>query len=324
MTIAYGVIFALSIFLPIGYFLFVRKSQNQPWLFVLYLSVCVVHLGYLLLALSKTVEFALTANKIAYFGQVFVPLCMFMIISGLCGLVYKKWVKCMLLVAAMLMFGLVLTTGHLDWYYKTVELIRADGAAKLIKEYGVLHPVNLIYVLGYFAAMLAVIGVSLKKNNGRAKKLVGLMLAVVIGNIGMWLVEKLVTWNFEFLSVSYLMSEVVIFFVYWMLEDYVPKDDIPAPVVTTVVAAEERGPVIVVDNLTRAEKIRAILSALPEDTVLSARQTDILERILDHKSRKEIAAELHLSENTVKTHTSMLYKALGVSGRDDIYAMFQK
>ena len=324
MTIAYGVIFALSIFLPIGYFLFVRKSQNQPWLFVLYLSVCVVHLGYLLLALSKTVEFALTANKIAYFGQVFVPLCMFMIVSGLCGLVYKKWVKCMLLVAAMLMFGLVLTTGHLDWYYKTVELIRADGAAKLIKEYGVLHPVNLIYVLGYFAAMLAVIGVSLKKNNGRAKKLVGLMLAVVIGNIGMWLVEKLVTWNFEFLSVSYLMSEVVIFFVYWMLEDYVPKDDIPAPVVTTVVAAEERGPVIVVDNLTRAEKIRAILNALPEDTVLSARQTDILERILDHKSRKEIAAELHLSENTVKTHTSMLYKALGVSGRDDIYAMFQK
>ena len=324
MTIAYGVIFALSIFLPIGYFLFVRKSQNQPWLFVLYLSVCVVHLGYLLLALSKTVEFALTANKIAYFGQVFVPVCMFMIISGLCGLVYKKWVKCMLLVAAMLMFGLVLTTGHLDWYYKTVELIRADGAAKLIKEYGVLHPVNLIYVLGYFAAMLAVISVSLKKNNGRAKKLVGLMLAVVIGNIGMWLVEKLVTWNFEFLSVSYLMSEVVIFFVYWMLEDYVHKDDIPAPVVTPVVAAEERGPVIVVDNLTRAEKIRAILNALPEDTVLSARQTDILERILDHKSRKEIAAELHLSENTVKTHTSMLYKALGVSGRDDIYAMFQK
>ncbi len=323
MTIAYGVIFALSLLLPIGYFLFVRKSQNQPWLFVLYLSVCVVHFGYLLLALSKTVGFALTANKIAYFGQVFVPLCMFMIISGLCGFIYKKWVKCALLVAAMLMFGLVLTTGHLDWYYKSVELTYADGAAKLIKEYGFLHPVNLIYVLGYFAAMLAVIGVSLKKNNGKSQKLVGLMLAVVIGNIGMWLVEKLVTWNFEFLSVSYLMSEVVIFFVYWMLEDYVHKDDISAPVVT-VVAAEEKVPVIVVDNLTRAEKIRAILNALPEDTVLSARQTDILERILDHKSRKEIAAELHLSENTVKTHTSMLYKTLGVSGRDDIYAMFQK
>ena len=115
------------------------------------------------------------------------------------------------------------------------------------------------------------------------------------------------------------MSEFVFFFVYWMLQDYVHKNEVPAPVIV-----EEKAPIIIVDNMTRAKKIKTILDSLPEDTVLSARQTDILERILDHKSRKEIAAELHLSENTVKTHTSMLYKALGVSGRDDIYAMFQK
>ncbi|MBQ4141720.1 MAG: hypothetical protein IJD70_10315 [Clostridia bacterium] len=319
MTIAYGVIFALSLLLPVGYYLVVRKTQNEPWLFVLYLSVCVVNLGYLLLSLSKTVEFALAANKIAYFGQVFVPLCMFMIISGLCGFTYKKWVKYVLIAAAMLMFGLVLTTGRLDWYYKSVELTYADGAAKLIKEYGFLHPVNLIYVLGYFVAMLVVISISLKKNNGKSQKIAGLMLAVVFGNIGMWLVEKLVTWNFEFLSASYLMSEFVFFFVYWMLQDYVHKNEVPPPVIV-----EEKAPIIIVDNMTRAEKIKTILDSLPEDTVLSTRQMDILERILDYKSRKEIAAELHLSENTVKTHTGMLYKALGVSGRDEIYAMFQK
>ena len=319
MTIAYGVIFALSLLLPVGYYLVVRKTQNEPWLFVLYLSVCVVNLGYLLLSLSKTVEFALAANKIAYFGQVFVPLCMFMIVSGLCGFTYKKWVKYVLIAAAMLMFGLVLTTGHLDCYYKSVELTHADGAAKLIKEYGFLHPVNLIYVLGYFVAMLVVISISLKKNNGKSQKIAGLMLAVVFGNIGMWLVEKLVTWNFEFLSASYLMSEFVFFFVYWMLQDYVHKNEVPPPVIV-----EEKAPIIIVDNMTRAEKIKTILDSLPEDTVLSTRQMDILERILDYKSRKEIAAELHLSENTVKTHTGMLYKALGVSGRDEIYAMFQK
>ena len=319
MTIAYGVIFALSLLLPVGYYLFVRKSQNEPWLFVLYLSVCVVNLGYLLLSLSKTVEFALAANKLVYFGQVFVPLCMFMIISGLCGFTYKKWVKYVLIAAAMLMFGLVLTTGHLDWYYKSVELTHADGAAKLMKEYGFLHPVNLIYVLGYFVAMLVVISISLKKSSGKSQKLAGLMLAVVFGNIGMWLVEKLVTWNFEFLSASYLMSEFVFFFVYWMLQDYVHKNEVPPPVIV-----EEKAPIIIVDNMTRAEKIKTILDSLPEDTVLSTRQMDILERILDYKSRKEIAAELHISENTVKTHTGMLYKALGVSGRDEIYAMFQK
>ena len=123
MTITYSVIFALSLLLPIGYYLFVRKNQSEPWLFVLNLFVCVVNLGYLLLSTSKTVEFALTANKIAYLGQVFVPLCMFMIISRLCGFTYQKWVKYMLIGTALVMFAMVLTTGHLDWYYKSVELV---------------------------------------------------------------------------------------------------------------------------------------------------------------------------------------------------------
>ncbi|MBQ3100030.1 MAG: helix-turn-helix transcriptional regulator [Clostridia bacterium] len=145
------------------------------------------------------------------------------------------------------------------------------------------------------------------------------MFAVVIGNIGMWIVEKLVTWNFEFLSVSYLMSELVFFFVYWMLQDYIYVNDVPPPVIV-----ENKAPIIVVDSMSRAEKIQTIISALPENTTLSSRQMDILERILDGKSRKEIAADLYLSENTVKTHTGMLYRALGVSGRDEIYAMFNK
>ena len=318
MTAAYCVIFALSLLLPVGYFLFVRKHKSEPWLFVLFISVCVVNFGYLLLSVSETEAFALTANKIAYLGQVFVPVCMFMIISSLCGFVYKKWVKYVLIGAAVLMFSLVLTTGHLDWYYKSVELIQADGAAKLVKEYGVLHPVNLIYVLTYLAMTFAVVGLSLKKNKGKSQKLVGLIIAVIVGNIGMWIVEKLVTWNFEFLSVSYLMSEFVFFFVYWMLQDYIHISDVPPPVVV-----EEKAPVIVVDSRSRADKIQAIIASLPEGVTLSARQIDVLEGIIDGKSRKEMASDLHLSENTVKMHTSSLYRILGVSSREEIHALIK-
>jgi len=315
MTIAYSVIFAMSLLLPIGYYMFVRKKQNEPWLFALFLSVGVVNLGYLLLSLSKTVWFALTANKIVYFGQVFVPLCMFMIISGLCGFKYRKLVKYILVAVAMAMFSLVLTTGHLDWYYKSAELIYADGAVKLVKEYGILHPANLIYVLAYFVAMLVVIGISFRKSSGKSPKLVGLMLAVVIGNIGMWIVEKLVTLNFEFLSVSYLMSEFVFFFVYWMLQDYIHIKDIHIPLVV-----DEKPAVIFVDTKERAKKLERILSSLPDNVTLTARQTDILEGILDGMSRKEIASYLHLSENTIKMHTTSLFKTLKVSSREEIFA----
>ncbi len=313
MTTAYSVIFALSLLLPVGYYLFVRKTQNEPWLFVLNLSVCVVNLGYLLLSLSQTVDCALTANKIAYLGQVFVPLCMFMIISGLCGFAYKKWVKYVLIGAAMLMFALVLTTGHLDWYYKSVTLIQADGAAKLVKVYGFLHPVNLVYVLSYFVAMFVVIGVSLKKRKGQSQKLVGLMFAVVIGNIGMWIVEKLITWNFEFLSVSYLMSEFVFFFAYWMLQDYVHISDVPPT------------SIVLVDSMTGAQKLQSVLKNLPEQVTLTSKEKEVLELVLEGKSRKEIAALLHVSENTVKTHLTHLYEKCNVSGREELLALsYQK
>jgi DNA-binding CsgD family transcriptional regulator len=297
----------------------VRKKQNEPWLLFLFACVAVVNLGYTLIAFSNTVECALFANKITYLGQVLIPLCMFMLISKLCGYTYKKWVLGVLIGAAVIMFAIICTTGYLDWYYTSATIEKVDGATVLHKEYGVLHPINLIYVILYFVGMITVIGLSLGKHKSASQKHACGMLLIVLGNIAMWCFGKVIPWDVEFLSVTYLMSAGGFLIEWLMLQDYVLKNEVPSPVIV-----EEKAPIIIVDNMTRAEKIKTILASLPEDTVLSTRQMDILERILDYKSRKEIAVELHLSENTVKTHTGMLYKALGVSGRDEIYAMFQK
>ena len=319
MQWTYGALFLLSLSLLPLYFLFVRKKQNEPWLLFLFACVAIVNLGYTLIAFSNTVEFALFANKITYLGQVLIPLCMFMLISKLCGYTYKKWVLGVLIGVAVIMFAIICTTGYLDWYYTSATIEKVDGATVLHKEYGVLHPINLIYVILYFVGMITVIGLSLGQHKSASQKHACGMLLIVLGNIAMWCFGKVIPWEVEFLSVTYLMSAGGFLIEWLMLQDYVHKNEVPAPVIV-----EEKAPIIIVDNMTRAEKIKTILDSLPEDTVLSTRQMDILERILDYKSRKEIAVELHLSENTVKTHTGMLYKALGVSGRDEIYAMFQK
>ena len=253
MTTGYIICLIAAVGLLIAYSVVVKTKEF--WLAMLHVCVSVVNLGYLLMSLANTVEFAVIGN----------------------------------------------------------------GAAKLVKEYGVLHPFYMVYLLGYFAAMIGTIIHLVRKMKIAKPKLAGFIAAVVFSNLLMWLFEKLVHWEYEFLSVTYVISEFLLLIVYWMLQDYVHKNEVPSPVFV-----EEKAPIIIVDNMTRAEKIKTILDSLPEDTVLSTRQMDILERILDYKSRKEIAVELHLSENTVKTHTGMLYKALGVSGRDEIYAMFQK
>ena len=296
--------------MPPLYFTSIRKKKDEPWLLVLFICIVTVNLDYLLTSLSKTVEFALWANKIAYLGQVFVPMCMFMLISKLCGFTYKKWLYGVLIGLAVLMFAIVFTTGWLDWYYVSATIEYENGGAYLVKEYGVLHPTNLIYVVAYFVAMLVNIGISLVKHKNTSQKMAAFMLVIVLGNIGMWIMEKIIRWNFELLAISYLMSVCAFYFVYSLLQDYIP-----------IHAAQPS--VIVVDSLSRAEKIQAILSALPEGKTLSARQMDVLEGILDGKSRKVIASDLCLSENTVKMHTSALYRLLNVSSRDEIYALFK-
>ena len=213
MAIAYGIIFVLSLCMPLLYFSSICKKKDELWLLVLFVCIATVNLGYLLISLSKTVEAALWANKLAYLGQAFVPLCMFMLISKLCGFNHKKWFIGVLIGLALLMFAIVFTTGWLDWYYVSASLEFKNGGAYLVKEYGVLHPTNLVYVVSYFVAMIVVIAMSLKRNTGKLQMVAGLLLAVVLGNIGMWILEKIISWNFELLSVSYWMSELVFFFV---------------------------------------------------------------------------------------------------------------
>ena len=316
MAIAYGLIFALSLIMPILYFVYIRKKQDEPWLLVLFICVSVVTLGYFLLSHSRTVEFALWANKITYLGQVVVPMSMFIIISKLCGYTYKKWVLGVFIGLAVIMYAIVFTTGWLDWYYKSATLEFENGTAYLVKEYGILHPVNLVYVLIYFVSMLVVCIGSLIKKKDASQKLAGFMLAIVLGNVGMWIIGKLVNTNFELLSVSYLMSVLAYFFVYLLLQDYIRKVDVPAQ-------SKEKTRVIVLDSIPKAERLERVLKLLPADKSLTARQMEMLDGLLDGKSQKEIAADLHISESTVKWHFGILYTTLNVSGKDEILSLFK-
>ncbi|MEM9141726.1 MAG: helix-turn-helix transcriptional regulator [Bacteroidota bacterium] len=57
---------------------------------------------------------------------------------------------------------------------------------------------------------------------------------------------------------------------------------------------------------------------------LTYQEKEVLERILQEKTNKEIAAELFISLSTVKTHINNLYKKLDVSKRADLKVLFEK
>ena len=312
MITTYAIMTVIATVLLVGYCALLRNRNS--WLLLLYICVTIVNVGYLLLALSKNLEFAIFANDIVYLGSVFLSMSMLLTIVRLCGFEIKKKLVIGLTIAGAIMFAMVATAGILPWYYKEVSLVFVDGAAKLEKEYGILHPVYLLYLLTYFAAMVACIIQSIRKKVIASQRHAALLAVIVLGNIAVWLVEKFIPWNFEFLSVSYLFCEILLLCIYWMMQDYVRLDLVPKPQPS---AAD--GAVLPIE-----EQVEKILSHLSPGETLSTRERQILEMILENKKRKEIADLLCLSENTIKTYTRTLYSKTGVGSREELYSLLTK
>ena len=90
-------------------------------------------------------------------------------------------------------------------------------------------------------------------------------------------------------------------------------------IVSNALAKREGG----VPDVSHGEK--AHREALQEAAAmfdLTEREREILVLVALGKPRKAIAAELFISEDTVKTHTRNLYKKLGVHSKKDVQALF--
>ena len=301
MRIVYGVTMAISLMMLIGYVSIIRKKDK--WLLAVFVAVTIVNAGYFMLSLAKSVEFALVANKIAYFGSVFLPMFMLLTIFDLNRIHYNKVLPISLAVIGVLIFALVCTSGYLPWYYKEVSLGYADGASKLIKVYGPAHITYLIYLVLYFATMIGGIIYSAVKKKTVSKHTI-LMTCVVFGNIAVWFMEQRLELNFEFLSISYLLSELVLLAIYWMVQD-LEKSILQKRVAMGM-------------DVTNEEKVALLLTRLPKGESLTQREKEILIALIENKKRREIAEELSISENTVKTHTAHVYDKLGVKGKEEL------
>ena len=310
MSIIYGILAGISLILLVGYGALVKKKEM--WLLLLFASIFLVNAGYFSLSLSKTLGEALLANRIAYLGSVFLPFFMLMTIAGVCNHPCKKWMVGILICINVVVFLIAASPGYTDWYYKDVTLVFVDGAAKLKKVYGPLHNIYFVFLFSYFAMMIGLILRAKKRKWLYSAKHAILLLVVVLLNILFWLVEQLIHWNFEFLSVSYVISEMLLLSLYSMLQDYEEMQNKVQSVTAEVpVKAEEKSIETIVDHWS-------------EKAGLSPREKDVFRELLTDKKRKDIAEALCVSENTVKTHTSNIFSKMEVSTRNELIEKVMK
>ena len=288
LPLIYGVVACLSLLLLLGYCLFYRSKE--PWFLVLFASVFVTNLGYFVLSVSRTLGEAMLANRIAYLGSVCLPLCMLMVILKLCEMRPHKVVTGVLIGVSTLVFLLAASGGYLPLYYKEVSMQIVGGAAKLQKVYGPLHCVYLIYLLAYLIAMVSTIAYAAQKKQGRLRKFAPIMCTVVLLNMAIWFIEQQINWDFEFLSVSYIVSGHLLL----LLHNVLPEHD------------------------SKPQTDADPYAVCPQLADLTKRELDVLKLILQNKKRREIAEELFVTENTVKKHTAHIYEKLNVCDRSEL------
>lgn len=302
----YGVMTVFSLFALIAYRFLIKK--RDPWFYLLFSSVIIVNAGYFLLSVSENLGMALIANRISYFGSIFLPLSMLMIILKTANLNYKKWLSPTLVVIGIIIFLIAASPGYSDIYYKSVSLERINGITVLAKEYGPLHPIYLLHLLIYFSAMVAAIIHATVKKKVKSNAHSVILAITVFVNIGVWLLEQLSKIEFEFLSVSYIISELFLLGLYLMLQS------------ETETHNTEETPVHQQSHTTEIPQSKSefFFSQLAS---LTNTERKIYDRYIAGATTKEIMQELNIKENTLKFHNKNLYGKLGVSSRRELIAI---
>ena len=326
LTIIYGAAAIISLLLLVGCFLLVREKKT--WFRLLFSSVLIVNIGYTCLAVSSCLEIALMANRISYLGSVFLPLSMLMIILNVTNTPYKRRLPGVLFGVAVIIFMIAASPGILPIYYKDVSFAVVNGVSTLVKTYGPLHPLYLVYLVGYFASMVTIIICASVKKTVQSTAHAAILAGAVFVNIGVWLIEQFVSVDFEMLSISYIISELFLLGVHLMMKElqrlrafvkqvetvqqYTAPDssatDVPletAPAVESVDPAKIESFIMGIDTLTPTEHI-------------------IFDAYIERLTTKEVLIKLNIKENTLKFHNRNIYSKLGVSSRKELLEMHKQ
>ena len=310
----YGFVALISVVLVAVYL--IMEKQREKKFVMLYGSVAVANIGYFTLSVSSTLDMALWANRIGYLGSAFAVLTMLIIVADVCHVRLSPLHKAVLVIITTAAVALAATGGWLDIYYSSVSLETVNGTSKLVKHYAPLHILYPIYVLSYFAAMVACIAFAAKRKKLASARYAVFLAAVVLGNIAVWGVEQLINVDFEFLSISYVATELMLLLLRGLMTEYEKKVSHEADM-RREMAEEMR-------HRTDSEgelppNIEELFSSFAERvTGLTPTERNMLRCYIEGCSLEDFASKNYISINTAKKHNTNLNRKLELKSREEL------
>ena len=143
-----------------------------------------------------------------------------MMLLTICNIDHPKWLNPVLITIGILVFLIAASPGILPIYYKTVAIDQSEGFTKIIREYGILHKTYLVYLISYVIVQLSIVIFAIGKKRIVSYLHAVFLLSATLCNTVIWLAEKFFPRNFEWLSVSYIATELFILLVYGIVQQY--------------------------------------------------------------------------------------------------------
>ena len=149
----YSVLFILSLIFLVVY-VFMWHKHFDITLTMIFTLISVSCLGYVMYSHSETIGESILANKIVYLGASFLQYFIMLSILNICEIKLSKWVKDLLFVYSLVMYGAVLSIGYTTFFYKSISFSVVDGAPVLSREYGFMHTLYLAMTVVFFIISL--------------------------------------------------------------------------------------------------------------------------------------------------------------------------
>ncbi len=225
-TVAFMAAFAFSIILV------ARCTRPNIFLMLTFVSILIANYGYLSISLSRNVKEALLGTRLTYLGAVFLCFFMFMTIAELCDIRIPKMLIWAMMFANVVMLLIALSMGYSTQYYLDAKLQMVDGNAIIIKDYGPMHGLYFLFLLAYVVGMFLLVAKGIKNKQRVSYKYSYLLLIMVIINVAVYAVRTFMHTDYELITYSYVLSEIILLYIQYRLDLYDPnhvlssKDDI--------------------------------------------------------------------------------------------------
>ncbi len=313
ISVVYGITSVLSLILVAGYLFLIKKKET--WFLMLFSCVFIVNSGYFALSVAKTLRGALLANRISYLSA-FLPLIMLFIIMDVCQIQYSKLFLIGASSVSLAAFLLAASGNYLGLYYREVYIGVVDGGTKLFKVYGPLHILYSVYLFVYFGLMVAALVYSIVYKKVENYKQAVILVAVVMGSIAVWLMEQWVEFEFEFLSVTYIIAEIFLLLLYNMMQDY---DDSKIRAMQEIASADGGDAVLQNDTYELPPDVAELFDGFSERAeALTPAERKILKYYADGREVNEVAELAFISIHTVRKHNANIYQKLSIGSRDEL------